>query len=379
MLVLDATPAQMGLLAALGMAPLAVMGLVAGAWIDRVRRRPLMIAADIGRAILLGSIPAAYLLGTLRFEHLLIVAPLAGVLTVVFDISYQSLVPDLVGRDQLLRANSRLATVDATAEITTPGLAGMLVQAIGAPFAILIDAVSFVGSAVLVALVDAREVARRPADLTSGLWREIAEGLRAVMASPMLRSIAAFNASRTFFGSFIGALYALYALRDLGLDPILLGITIGVGGASNLLGTTLVEPVTRRFGIGPTMLGAMTVGSVAVYTLPLAGGPILLAFAILAIGQASDAIHPLFDVNALSVRQSIAPERVLGRVNATMHVIEGGLAPIGALVGGFLGGAIGTRETLLIAALGCSVSLLWLLFSPLPRLRDLPIRAPDLD
>ncbi|MBM4419936.1 MAG: MFS transporter [Chloroflexi bacterium] len=371
-MVLDATPAQMGLLAALGMAPLALIGLVAGAWVDRVRRRPLMVAADVGRAILLGSIPAAYLLGALRFEHLLVVAPLAGTLTVVFDISYQSLVPELVGRDQLLRANSRLATVDATAEITTPGLAGIFVQAIGAPFAILLDAASFVASAVLVALVDVREAARRPTYLTSSLRREIADGLRAVMSSPMLRSVAAFNASRTFFGSFIGALYALYALRELGLDPILLGITIGVGGASNLVGTTLVEPVTRRFGVGPTMLGAMVVGSIAVYTLPLAGGPVLLAFAILVIGQASDAIHPLFDVNALSLRQSIAPERVLGRVNATMHVIDGGLAPIGALVGGFLGGVVGTRETLLIAALGCSVSLLWLIFSPLRRLRDLP-------
>jgi len=129
--------------------------------------------------------------------------------------------------------------------------------------AILLDAASFVASAVLVALVDAREAARRPTYLASSLWCEIADGLRAVMSSPMLRSIAAFNASRTFFGSFIGALYALYALRELGLDPILLGITIGVGGASNLLGTTLVEPVTRRFGIGPTMLGAMVVGSIA--------------------------------------------------------------------------------------------------------------------
>src|SRR5262245_10799629 len=246
LLVLGASPAQMGLLAALGTAPLLLVGLFAGVWVDRLRRRPLMIWADLGRAALLGSLPAAFLLGQLGYAQLLLVAALVGVLTVLFDVAYQSFVPELVGRRWIVAANTRLATVDALAEITTPGLAGVLVAAIGAPIALLLDAFSFLVSAGSVALVRAKEGVGAAPAVEPNARREIAEGLRAVGASPLLRSIAAYGASRTFFGSAIGALYALYALRDLGLDPVLLGITIGVGGVSNLIGAASVAAVTRR-------------------------------------------------------------------------------------------------------------------------------------
>ena len=372
LLTLGASPAQMGLLAAVGALPVVLVGLFAGVWVDRVRRRPLMVWADLGRAALLASIPAAALMGVLRFEQLMFVAALVGVLTVLFDVAYQSFVPELVGRRQIVAANTRLATVDALAEITTPGLAGVLVAAITAPMAILLDALSFVASAVAVALVRAKEIPKAVPTVAPDVRREILEGLRLVASSPFLRPIAAFNASRTFFGSFIGTLYALFALRDLGLDPVLLGITIGIGGVSNLIGSASVARVTRRFGVGPTMLAAVAVGSVTVFLIPLAGGPVLAAFAVLCVSQAFDAIHPLYDVNALSVRQIATPDRMLGRVNASMRVLEGGLAPVGAVAGGLLGEAIGARETLYIAAAGIAASALFLVGSPLFGLRQTP-------
>ncbi|MBI3970305.1 MAG: MFS transporter [Chloroflexi bacterium] len=371
-LVLGAGSVEMGLLMAASAAPVVLLGLFAGVWVDRRRRRPVMVWADVGRALLLASIPVTAVLGQLRLEHLFVVAAAVGVLTVFFDVAYQSYVPDLVKRERVLEANSRLATSDALAEITTPGLAGMLVVLITAPMALLLDALSFVLSALSIGLIRTPERAAAPAIGRPHLGREIGEGLRIVASNPLLRSFAGHAATRTFFGSFIGALYALYALRELGLGPVLLGIAIGVGGASNLVGTLVVGPVTRRFGVGATMLGAAAVGSLTVFLIPLASGPVAVAFALLVAGQAFDAIHPLYDVNALSVRQSVTPDSLLGRVNASMQVLEGGIAPLGAIAGGVLGELIGVRATLFVAATGILASSLWLFLSPLDRLRELP-------
>lgn len=378
-LTLGATPIQMGLLAAARTLPVAALGLFAGVWADRVRRRPLLIGADISRALLLLLIPLAAATGFLRLELLLIVGPLVGVLTVFFDVAYQTFVPVLVRRERVMQANSRLATSDALAEITTPGLAGVLVSLITAPMAILLDALSFVTSAFFIWRIRFDEAAPPAVANGSHALQEIREGLRVVTRDPVLRALAGFVATREFFGSFIGTLYALYALRELNLGPVLLGVTIGVGGASNLLGTLIVERVTRRLGPGPTIMWSVTAGCFSVLLLPLAGvavelgGSSLVAFGMLALAQASDLIHPLYYVNALSVRQAAAPERMLGRVNASMQVLEGGLAPLGALAGGVLGSTLGVRTTLFIAAFGIITSRLWLDFSPVPHLRELPV------
>ena len=383
-LTLGASPAQMGLLHALRAGPVVLVGLFAGVWADRVRRRPLMVAADLGRAALLALIPLAALLGWLRLELLFVVAPLVGVLSVLFDVAYQSFVPVLVRPERLMRANSRLATSDAFAEITTPGLAGLLVQLITAPLTLLFDAVSFVVSALSIWLIRADESRTSQDSVSVGavsaaeapsVWRELRAGLRIVRRSPVLRALAGFKATREFFGSFIGVLYPLYALRELELGPVLLGVTIGVGGASNLLGTLIVERVTRRFGIGPTVMGSQLLGSATVFLLPLAayttGGATPLApFALLCASQASDLIHPLYDVNTLTLRQASTPPHALGRVNASMQVLDGALSPLGALVGGMLATFIGIQNTLFIAAAGILASRVWLMVSPVPRLRD---------
>ncbi len=308
-LALGASPIQMGALAAVRTAPAVLLGLVAGVWADRVRRRPLMIWADLGRAALLCLIPLAAVVGWLRLELLFVVAPLVGVLGVFFDVAYQSFVPVLVTRERLTRANSRLATSDALAEITAPGLAGLLVQLITAPMALLLDAASFVVSALSVWLVHAEEAPAPHTAESAHLAREVREGLAILMGSPVLRALAGFRGTREFFGNFIGTLYALYALRELQIGPVLLGVSIGVGGASNLIGTMIVERVTQRFGIGRTIMGSQLLGSFSVLLLPLAGYAALAGgpgwgFACLALAQASDLIHPLFDVNTLTLRQA---------------------------------------------------------------------------
>jgi Na+/melibiose symporter-like transporter len=359
-LVLGANASEMGWLLAVESAPVLLVGMFAGVWVDRFRRRPLLIGADLGRALLLACIPVLAGLGGLRIEHLFLVAAAVGVLRVLFDVAYRSFVPDLVGREGVLEANSRLATVEAVAEITTPGMTGALVQVIAPSTAILLDAASFVGSALCIAGIGQRESARPAAKASQTVWTEIAEGLRAVGSSPLLRTLATWEAVRNFFGMFIGALYLLFGLRELGLSPLLVGITVGIGGASNLLGTLLVQRITHRFGVSPTMVGAVLVGCIGPVAIALAPGRAVEGFAVLAATQALDLIHPLYDVNALTLRQLNTPDHLLGRVNATLHVIGRGVIPFGALAGGLLGDAIGLRPTLLLAAAGIVLGSLWL-------------------
>jgi MFS family permease len=370
-LVLGASATQMGLLVAAEAAPFALFGLFAGVWVDRLRRRPLMIWADLGRVLLLLSIPLAFLLGRLQIAQLFLVAALMGVLTVLFDVAYQSFLPGLVPPEQFPAASSRLAASSAAAEVVTPGLAGVLVQVWSAPLTLVLDALSFLCSAGSVTLIQTAERSA-PRSVRGGVLRDLREGLHFVGGSPLLRAFAAYTTTSSFFGNWIGALYVLYGLSTLGLGPVLLGLTVGVGGMSNLLGTFLVGPITRRLGVAPSIFTVLAIGSVTTFLIPLAHGPVLLGFGLLALCQAFDAGQPIYAVNALSIRQSLTPPRLLGRVNAAYHVLEGGVGPLGAVVGGILGGSIGVRPTLFLAACGCAASILWLVFSPLRTLRYLP-------
>ncbi|MBI4640198.1 MAG: MFS transporter, partial [Candidatus Tectomicrobia bacterium] len=222
-LVLEATPVQMGLLAALGSAPVLVVGLLAGVWVDRLRRRPILIAADLGRAVLLGLIPVSALLGLLRIEQLYIAALLVGILTVFFDVAYQSFLPSLVDREQIVEGNSKLGVSDSVTEIGGPALAGGLIQLVSAPITILLDAFSFLFSALFVGLIDISEPLPTPSEQRKSVWRDVVEGLRVVLGNPLLRAIAGSSSTFNFFGGFFGALYGLYAIRELGIEPAILG------------------------------------------------------------------------------------------------------------------------------------------------------------
>ena len=274
-LLLGASAGDMGWLLAVESAPVLLVGMFAGVWVDRFPRRRLLIGADLGRAGLLACIPLLAYLGGLRIEHLYVVALTTGALTVLFDIAYRSFVPDLVGAEHVFEANSRLASVEAVAEITTPGLTGALVQVVAPPTAILLDAVSFVGSALCAAGIRHADAPRAKPDQQTAIFKEIAAGLQAVRSSHLLSTLATWEALRNFFGMFIGALYVLFGLRELGLSPLLVGLSIGVGGISNLVGTLLVERVTRRLGTGRTMVTAMLVGCIPPILIALApAGPV---------------------------------------------------------------------------------------------------------
>jgi len=359
-LMLDANAGDMGWLLAAESAPVLLVGMFAGVWVDRFRRRPLLIGADLGRAALLACIPILAVLGGLRIEYLFALAAAGGTLTVVFDVAYRSFVPDLVGPESVLEANGRLASVEAVAEITTPGLTGALIQVISPASTLLLDAASFVGSAACIGSIRQPERVRPVAAPRQNVWSDIGAGLAAVASSPTLRALATWEALRNFFGLFIGALYVLFGLRELGLSPLAVGITVGVGGASNLIGTLVLPYVTRRFGTRPTMVGAVLVSCLSPIFIALAPGEPVWGFTVLVGAQALDAVYPLYDVNALTLRQVITPEPLLGRVNATMHVIARGVIPFGALAGGMLGDLVGVRPTLILAAIGITLSALWL-------------------
>ncbi len=254
-LVLAATPTQMGILSALDGAAVFVFGLVAGVWVDRLRRRPILIVVDIGRAVLLGSIPLATLLGTLHLGQLYIVAGLTGVLTVFFNVAYESFLPSLISTEQLVEANSKLGMSDALAEIGGPGSAGALVQLLGAPLTIGFDALSFLLSALSIGVIRRYEPKPQVDKQRQNIWRESSEGLRMIRENHLLRPLVISAALFNFFGNFIGTLYVLYIVRDIHAPPPLIGFFIATGGVSALAGTLLAQRVIRRIGVGMAIGG----------------------------------------------------------------------------------------------------------------------------
>jgi MFS family permease len=371
-LLLHATPLQLGLLFAARLVPGFLTGLIAGAWVDRLRRRPILIWADIGRAVLLATIPLAAVFGLLRIEQLYVVSLLVSILTTFFDVAYQSYLPSLIGRTELIDGNSKLSASAAVAEAGGFALAGWLVQLFTAPITILIDAISFLVSAISVWLIHTPEEAAAHG-VQPNLRREIAEGLSALTHNALLRLTTACTVSLQFFDGIYGALAVLYMVRDLGFAPGILGTIWALGGISSLIGAVAAEPATRRFGIGPVMITACVLSSIAMFFIPLAQGATLAAALLLILQQVSgDGAATIYQINQVSLRQAITPERLLGRVNASAEFLGLGATLAGSLLGGLLGEIIGVRTTLFFGALGTLLSTLWLVFSPVRALQTAP-------
>ncbi len=369
-LTLHATAFEVGLLVASASTAVLLVGLFAGALVDRSRRRPLMIVADAIRAVLLLSIPAAAISGNLRMEQLYVVSFLEAALGSVFDVAYRTYLPSLLSKDQLLEGNAKIGMTSAIAEIGGPGFAGALVQLITAPMAMLVDAISYVFSAVSIGLIGAPERGVQDVEGPSGLRRQLAEGFRAVAGHPLLRPMALASVTSALFGNFYYALYGLFALNVLGLSPLLLGLVVSAGGVGSLAGTGLVGPLTRRFGYGPTIVWTRVGSALLAVLTPLAGGPPLVAAGFLFIPQLfGDGLSTIGQIDQLTVRQQVTPGRLLGRVNATLHVLLEGVGPIGALVGAGLAEAFGIRTAIWISVAGSMAGLLFLVFSPLRTLR----------
>jgi MFS family permease len=376
LLTLGAGAAEMAYLVVAASTGVLLVGLVAGAWVDRLPRRPVLIWTDVIRAGLLFSIPAAAAAGTLRIEQLYVVAFLEACLGTLFDSAYHSYLPSLVGGDRLVEGNAKLSLSSSVAEVGGPGLAGALVQVASAPFAILVDAVSFVVSAVSLIAIRARE-APRPRELRQSIGREIAEGLRVVRRHALVFPIAASSVTEHFFGSFYATLYSLYLIQVLGLTPFLLGIVISAGGVGSLVGATFASRVVRRIGIGRSILVMMLASSAIGVLTPLASGPLFIATLMVFLPQLiGDGANTIQWIAQDTVVQTAVPDRVLGRVNATLDVLSHGAAPFGALVAAAIAESYGVRTGIGIAWLGGLASVLFIVFSPLPRLRSLDaIRA----
>lgn len=372
-LVLDASATEMGILVAAGSLPALVAATVAGVWADRARRRPILIGADLGRALLLATVPVAALTTGLRVEHLWVVALLAGLLTTCFDVVHPSLLPTLVRREQLLDANSKLEVSRFGALIAGNGLAGLLVQLLTAPIALLVDALSFLASTLLIARIRAPEQPPRRDETGRGLWPEAREGLTTVLRDPVLSAMATSLCLFNLFYNMIAATYILFLARELDIPPAGVGLVYAAGSAVFPVGAAAAGWVAGRLGVGGAIVWGAGVAYAAFLLLPLAGGPPAVAVALLVASRLVAALAgPVTAINQLSLRQAVTPDRLLGRVNGAMLAISLGTVPVGALLGGLLGDAVGLRPTVLIGAIGVQLGFVRLLLSPVRTLRRVP-------
>jgi predicted MFS family arabinose efflux permease len=374
-LVLAATPFQMGLLGAADTAAFLLVGLPAGAWVDRMRRRPLMLSADLGRALLLASIPVAWWFGVLTLTQLILIGLAVGVLTVFFDVAYQSFLPALVSRDKLMEGNSKLQASQSVAQVSGPAIGGWLTQLAGAANAIGLNALGFLWSASCLLRIRTVEpaVERGP---DRKLRREIAEGLRFVFGNRSLVGIVGCTATANFATNITAAVSVLVLTRQLGASAGVVGLLLAGGGIGGVVGALAASRIANWIGQGRTIWLSILVTSPFSVLLPLAGRGWLLS--LFAIGWFANAFGGVvYNIAQVSFRQAICPDRLLGRMNASVRFMVWGTLPLGALVGGVLGTLIGIHSTLWVGAVGVLLSPLPVLLSPLRRLRDLPTGIED--
>jgi MFS family permease len=368
--VLAATPAQMSILSALNGMAVLLFGLLAGVWIDRLRRRPVLIATDLGRSLAVGSIPIAALSGILRMEQVYIVAALSAILAVFFNAADVAFFPGLVQPQELVEGNSKLGVSDALAEVGGPAVAGVLIQAISAPLSMIVDALSFLASAFYLARIRKPEPQPLPAKQRRSARHEAIEGIQFVLKNPLLRTLAGSAGVFNSFGTFVGTFYAFYVIRELHVSPIILGLLIAAGGLSALVGAWMAERVVRRLGLGLTIGGGLFMYGLVGLLIPLAHGPVpvivTVLFASQLLGDVAVSIHLITE---LSLRQMLIPHHLSGRANTAIQFLTLGVAPFGALLAGVIAEQFGVRFTLLIGICGVIAAGLWLLLSLVRRVQ----------
>ncbi|MEN8182939.1 MAG: MFS transporter [Myxococcota bacterium] len=370
-LVLDATPKDIAILAAASMLPGFVLGLLASARIDRLRKRPILIASDLLRALLMLTVPLAAWQGWLRMEHLYVVSLLAGFLSFLFDVAHTSYLPTLVERRELVAANSRLKAAEAVTEAGAFASGGWLVQILSAPLALLVDSLSFLTSAAILSRIRTQEPEPPPTH-DSRVLTEVREGLGFVARSPALRPLAISSIVAAFSFQVYSTAYLLFVNQELGFAPGTLGTIFAVGAASSFAGALAVAPTSRRLGLGNAMAGGLVLVCLTMALLPFAPGATLLGVLLLVLHQLGDGAEVVFQVNAVSLLQATTPHRMLGRVNGTFHFSALGAMLLGTALGGALGETLGLRATLLVGAVGVGVAAACLGLSRVGRLRETP-------
>ena len=364
-LLLGATPFQVGLLTALEFLAFPTLGLVAGVYADRLRRRPIMIACDLARMVALASVPIAFAFNALTMLQLYAVALVTGVGTVFFDVSYQSYLPALISRADLVEGNSKLQFSGSLAQMAGLVLAGFLIQVVGAARAVAVDAGSFLVSVLSLWWIRRPEPAPKPVSESgrSGFRSEMWEGIRFVFSNPTIWKIAGSTSTSNLGSNIFFAVYLIFAYRVLHLSPGVVGLVFGAGAVGGLLGALSASWIARQIGLGPTLLVTIIAFGLGALLVPLAQ----LGFAVpllLASSMIGSFANPVYNINQVSLRQAITPDRVQGRMNATVRTVIWGTIPIGAFIGGVIGNTFGLVPAMYI---GAAVSLLagvWILLGP---------------
>jgi predicted MFS family arabinose efflux permease len=374
-LTLGAGAIEVAVLRGMELGATLVVGLVAGAWVDRLRRRPVLIWADLGRAVLLGSIPVAFVLGVLTFWQLLVVTALAAVLTAFFDAADNAYLPTVVERERLVEANGALAASGSVAEFAGFGLSGVLVQLLTGPITILINAVTYVVSAVILLTIRHEEAPPPRAEDREPVLDEIRHGLRLVRHDRTLRAFAIAQMLLAAQWGVFGATFFLFALNDLGLDPAVVGVVAAIGGASSFIGAVVATRATQRWGVGQVAIGAALLAAFGNLFIPLApaGLPVIALLCLVIQQLVSDPAETVYDVTEVSVRQTFVRDRELGRVTSTFRVLAVAAQLVATVGAGLLAEVIGLRATAFLAPLGGVVAAAILWWSPVRHLRDLPV------
>ena len=379
-LVLDASAFEIAVLGTLNFAPFILLTLPAGVWVDRLRRRPILISADFARAGLLATVPLAYALDVLTLTQLYLVVFLVGACQVFFDVAYQSYLPSLVERDEIVEGNSKLEISRSSAQVTGPGIGGTLVELVTAPYAVLVDALSFIASGIFLLRIRKQENVVRVASADRrkpSMRSELKEGLRFVAANPNLRAQAGCTATSNLFSSLAFSIFLVFAVRELRLSAAVIGLAFSVGAAGSLLAAFTARRISDRFGIGPTSIVMAAVFGPSFILVALApAGNAAIPFLIVAQLVFGFSVV-VYNIAQVSYRQAICPPRLQGRMNSVMRFIVWGTIPIGTIAGGGLATWLGLRETIVIGAVGGGLSFLWLLLSPQRHLRELPAPIDD--
>jgi hypothetical protein len=370
---LAASPLQVGVLSAVEWLPWLLVGLPAGAWVDRLPYRPLMVACDLVRLVLLGSVPVAAALGRLGLPQLYGVAFGTGVATVFFQVAYQAYLPTLVDRADLVEGNAKLQGSQSAAAVAGPGLGGLLAQLFRAPYALVVDAASYLVSALTLLAIRTRQAPRERVE-RAPLRREIAAGARYVFADPLLRVLTIAPAAGNPFSAGFGALAVLFLVRTVGVRPGLAGLLLAAGALGTLAGAALARPLARVLGTARALWLPMAVTTPFGLLVPLTEDDWRLTCFLVGVFVSLAGVL-VYNVTISAWRQAYVPAGLLGRVVATMRFLLFGTIPLGGLLGGALAGWIGVRGAMWVLMAGNLVMPLLLVLSPLRRLRDLPVRA----